>query len=121
MADEPLQFAPRLWGFDSIVNEDGSLKAMLLRAVLLIPLMGLTIGCSPAVKRPQLVNPGPAGYQRYNATQRVDPYPLPDAGPEIVGGRPRGFQQPVPEVERSRQFWNQNHQQQYAYPTTTTP
>jgi 2-oxoglutarate dehydrogenase E2 component (dihydrolipoamide succinyltransferase) len=31
-----------------------------------------------------------------------DPYPLNDVGPEIVGGRPLAYQQPLNEVERSR-------------------
>jgi hypothetical protein len=59
--------------------------------------------CSPTIKKPQLRSPGPAPYQRYNATQ-FDPYPLPDMGPEIVGGRPPDYQVPVPEVERANQF-----------------
>ena len=31
-----------------------------------------------------------------------DPYPDPNAGPEVVGGRPREFQKPLPEPVRSR-------------------
>lgn len=30
-----------------------------------------------------------------------DPYPLNDIGPEVVGGRPRGFQNPLPEANRN--------------------
>jgi len=30
-----------------------------------------------------------------------DPYPLNDIGPEVVGGRPRGFQNPLPEPSRN--------------------
>jgi hypothetical protein len=30
-----------------------------------------------------------------------DPYPLNDIGPEVVGGRPRGFQQPLAEAKRN--------------------
>jgi hypothetical protein len=30
-----------------------------------------------------------------------DPYPLNDIGPEVVGGRPRGFQSPLPEANRN--------------------
>jgi hypothetical protein len=62
------------------------------------------VGCSSSVKRPNWFNPGSAGYQRYEATQGVDPYPLPDLGPDVVGSRPRDFRQPVPEVERARQY-----------------
>ncbi len=31
-----------------------------------------------------------------------DPYPLNDIGPEVVGGRPRGFMNPLPEAKRNR-------------------
>ncbi len=62
------------------------------------------VGCSSGVRRPNWFNPGPAGYQQYQATNGADPYPLPDLGPPVVGARPRGFIQPVPEVERSRQY-----------------
>lgn len=30
-----------------------------------------------------------------------DPYPLNDIGPEVVGGRPRGFESPLPEANRN--------------------
>ncbi len=30
-----------------------------------------------------------------------DPYPLNDIGPPIVGGRPRGFTNPLPEAQRN--------------------
>ncbi len=64
-------------------------------------------GCSPQFFRtPKLLHPGPAPVQRYNATQ-FDPYPLPDLGPEIVGGRPPDYIVPVPEVERANQFRDQ--------------
>jgi hypothetical protein len=59
--------------------------------------------CSPTVHKPHLLSPGPAPYQRKLA-ENFDPYPLPDLGPDIVGGRPRDFAKPRNEVERSRQF-----------------
>jgi hypothetical protein len=59
--------------------------------------------CSPTIRKPRLASPGSAPVQRYNATQ-FDPYPLPDMGPEIVGGRPPDFTVPVPEVERANQY-----------------
>ena len=67
---------------------------------LLVPLL-LVLGCSPAVRKPRLIGPGPAQYQRAVA-QDFDPYPLNDLGPEIVGGRPREFQKPLNELSRSR-------------------
>jgi len=50
---------------------------------------------------------GPRGtvqQQRYSATVH-DPYADNDAGPEIVGGRPPGYQKPLAEPVRSRPFW----------------
>ncbi|MBM4088090.1 MAG: membrane or secreted protein [Planctomycetes bacterium] len=41
--------------------------------------------------------------QRFTATV-FDPYTDVDAGPEVVGGRPRDFQEPLPESDRSRLF-----------------
>jgi hypothetical protein len=74
------------------------------------------VGCSPAVRMPRLYNAGPAGYQRYQASTYADPYPLPDAGPEVVGSRPRDFQVPRPPVERSRQYLIQRQQPQFVAP-----
>jgi hypothetical protein len=61
------------------------------------------VGCAPEVYRLEqsIAHPGPAAYQRAEAIQH-DPYPLDDVGPEIVGGRPREYQIPLNEVERSR-------------------
>ncbi|MCA9155006.1 MAG: hypothetical protein R3C99_03735 [Pirellulaceae bacterium] len=44
--------------------------------------------------------PGTAQQQRYSATLH-DPYPDNDLGPEVVGGRPRDFQQPRAEAVRN--------------------
>jgi hypothetical protein len=62
-------------------------------------------GCTPEVHRykrfPDFSNPGWAQQQRNDAVAH-DPYPVDDAGPEIVGGRPREYQRPLNEVERAR-------------------
>lgn len=50
---------------------------------------------------PDWLHPGPTQYQRYNAMLH-DPYPDNDAGPEVVGGRPREFQKPLAEPARHR-------------------
>ena len=63
----------------------------------------LAVGCGPNIRTPRLFSPGNAAQQRYDAIY-TDPYPLDDAGPEIVGGRPRGYQRPVPEVVRGRLY-----------------
>lgn len=63
------------------------------------------IGCSPTIRMPDLFHPGSAQQQRAEALDH-DPYPLDDAGPAIVGGRPPGYERPVPEVERARAFFS---------------
>jgi len=45
--------------------------------------------------------PGTMAAQQYRALE-YDPYGDNDAGPEIVGGRPREFQRPLPEPERAQ-------------------
>ena len=63
-------------------------------------------GCTPEVRNyirfPNFSQPGWAHQQRFDALEH-DPYPLDDMGPEVVGGRPREYQRPIPEVERARQ------------------
>ena len=61
------------------------------------------VGCSSAIRYPKLHGPGPAKYQRANA-EAFDPYPLPDLGPPIDGGRPREFGIPRNEVERAQDY-----------------
>ncbi|HEX4413912.1 MAG TPA: hypothetical protein VH107_09820 [Lacipirellulaceae bacterium] len=61
-------------------------------------------GCSAEASRyirfPDFAHPGPAAAQQAQAIQH-DPYPLNDVGPEIVGGRPLAYQQPLTEEERA--------------------
>lgn len=47
--------------------------------------------------------PGTLQQQRLNASVH-DPYVDNDAGPEVVGGRPRDFQKPWSEADRSRSW-----------------
>ena len=60
-------------------------------------------GCSSTIQWPDFANPGPIGYQRY-AALTYDPYPLPDLGPPVVGGRPLSYQVPVPKAVREQTF-----------------
>ena len=46
-------------------------------------------------------SPGTIEQQRLRATIH-DPYPDPNAGPEVVGGRPREYANPLPEPVRNR-------------------
>ncbi|MGD9636289.1 MAG: hypothetical protein AB7G28_21940 [Pirellulales bacterium] len=73
-----------------------------LRLTLLAALAVALTGC-PTIRMPQLANPGPAGYQRYNALQ-FDPYPLDDVAPAVAGARPQEYARPIPEVKRGQAF-----------------
>lgn len=57
------------------------------------------LGCG--VGRPNLAHPGDVQTQRFNAVAH-DPYTDTDAGPEVVGGRPRDFQKNLAEPVRNR-------------------
>ncbi len=73
--------------------------------LIYLSLVLLTALCGCKLPRPNIHQPGPEKVQRYEATQ-FDPYGDTDAGPEIVGGRPRDFQRPFSEPERARTFEN---------------
>ena len=74
-----------------------------LRVVLLLTTLGVA-GCySPYFRMPNFAHPGTAAQQRADA-ERFDPYPDPDAGPPVVGGRPIGYTRPLTETEWSRRF-----------------
>jgi hypothetical protein len=61
-------------------------------------------GCySPYIRTPNFAHPGTAEQQRADA-ERFDPYPDPDAGPAVLGGRPPGFQRPLTDTEWGRRF-----------------
>lgn len=60
----------------------------------------VTAGC-PGMRPRPLQPPGPVPYQQFNATVH-DPYVDQDAGPEVVGGRPREYMEPRAEPVRSR-------------------
>ena len=71
------------------------LRRTTIAAVLLVALSG----CN--VERPRLFGPGSAPVQQKRA-ERFDPYPDNNIGPEVVGGRPRDYQKPLPETDRAR-------------------
>lgn len=68
-----------------------------------LSLLGLllsSIGCAGMVG-PNWRNPGTMQDQQRRA-MLDDPYPDTDAGPEMLGVRPRDFQQSLPEAEKLR-------------------
>ena len=58
----------------------------------------MTIGCERY--RLRTGPPGTINEQRNRATIH-DPFPETEVGPEVVGGRPREFDRPLPEAERN--------------------
>lgn len=70
---------------------------MLQKNVLLAAAIVIFAGC----QSPHWDRPGTIQQQRLRATIH-DPYPDPDLGPEVDGGRPREFIRPLPEPVRNR-------------------
>jgi hypothetical protein len=73
---------------------------MSLRAITLLMLCSM-LAASGCMDHPYLRRPGTIEQQRLRATIH-DPYPDPDLGPKIDGGRPREYAQPLPEPVRNR-------------------
>jgi hypothetical protein len=74
------------------------------RALLILVVIAVCLpGCG--VSRPKLRAPGTVQQQRANAMM-FDPFTDQDVGPEVVGGRPKDFQKPLSDPERSRLFLN---------------
>ena len=72
------------------------------RALMLaLALQLLGSGCA---NRPRWGLPtGQGTVQQQNTRAAVhDPFPLNDIGPEVVGGRPRGYMNPLPEAKRNQ-------------------
>jgi hypothetical protein len=88
---------PPLGGKSFMLRRTSHFIALSLTAVL-------TVGCySPYMRWPDLYHPGTAEQQRAIAEQ-FDPYPSPDTGPEVVGGRPLGYTRPLTEEEWGRRY-----------------
>lgn len=73
---------------------------------------GAVAGCR-GTGGPRWFHPGPAPYQREQAT-RFDPYPQTDNfGGDMSGARPIDYDRPIPETSRAR--WNQWGRPRYGY------
>jgi hypothetical protein len=77
--------------------------------LLATALLASVTGCRGMM--PRWFAPGDLQTQRYGAVLH-DPYPSVDAGPEVVGGRPREFQRPLAEP-RSTQLQQERLWRQY--------
>ena len=70
--------------------------------VCLLLMLGIT-GCQALPSTLFQQTPG-SMYQQQSRAVLHDPYPNTDAAPVVVGGRPRGYQQPLPEPVNNRLF-----------------
>lgn len=82
-------------------NNSGKLR-LLLAPTLTLALFTGCFGSSMASKRwgGSQFGQGDINRQKDRAVY-FDPYPLNDIGPEVVGGRPREFANPLPEAKRN--------------------
>ncbi|GAA4423477.1 hypothetical protein [Bremerella cremea] len=73
-------------------------------ARLLLVTMALSplVGCA-SLARPNWTNPGTVEQQRLRALHS-DPYPDTDAGPEMVGVRPRDYNKSLPEAVKNQPY-----------------
>ncbi len=72
------------------------------RVLMICATVPCIAGC-PNIRRPNFAHPGTAAQQRAEAEQ-FDPFPDPDAGPRVEGGRPPGFTRPLTETEWGRRY-----------------
>jgi hypothetical protein len=66
---------------------------------LLLPLCAT--GCGPLFGTPQIWPPAPEATQIARA-RRFDPFPDPNIGPPVIGGRPQGFIDPRPDPDPNK-------------------
>ena len=66
----------------------------------LLSLLPLFAGCRGYDPLGQWYGPYSPTELQQHQVQVVDPYPSPDVGPEVVGGRPRGFQVPRAQMQQ---------------------
>jgi len=64
-------------------------------------LSGLVLSLTACSARPRIGPPGTINQQRIDAVLH-DPFPDNRAGPEIMGGRPLGYQRPLSESESAQ-------------------
>lgn len=83
---------------------------MRLTAAILILSLTMLSGCR-GTQQPSLAYPGSVEYQQH-AAQIHDPFPDVEAGPELLGARPRDYDVPYSNTRRvqtdrwSRSPWN---------------
>ena len=80
------------------------LLRMTNRYFVLLTVLLLAVVCGCRGSRPFARPPGTIQQQRLNGTVH-DPYADPDAGPNTEGFRPRDYQKPWSEAQRTQSLW----------------
>lgn len=85
-----------------------------ISGLILAVVVGTSSGCYLA--RKSFGQPGPIEAQRSRAVLH-DPFPNNDVAPAIVGGRPLGFDRPLPEAKNNQYFQSRGDRvpNQYGY------
>lgn len=74
------------------------MKTLAPQHLFIIAVLSMQLGC--VQMRPNIFQPGDIHHQRVNAMLH-DPFPDNDAGPEMVGVRPPGYERQLPEPVRN--------------------
>src|SRR5207249_2786888 len=85
--------------------------------ILGLVLMAGVTGCQ-SIQWPQFFSWGNSRTQRAYAANVIDPYPVPEAGPNIEDTRPRDFNRPYSEPKRaqSNPFAGLKRQSRFSFP-----
>jgi hypothetical protein len=88
------------------------LRVRCITTLLIAALLFVISGCGPFFGLPSICEPASESQKLTRAT-KFDPYPDPNMGPAIVGGRPEGFMNPRPEAsdfaKRGMPPWAQSY------------
>jgi hypothetical protein len=85
------------------------------RQLLALGCLILLTGCGPSFGMPSLCEPGSAS-SKLAAAKKFDPYPDPNIGPPVVGGRPLGFETPREDADITKRGFPRS--QSYPPPVT---
>ena len=80
------------------------MRTALWIGVILLALLPAGCANSPYFGKPNIRHPGDVCTQQARA-RSFDPFPERDSGPAVVGARPREYDMPRQEIDRSRRIW----------------
>jgi hypothetical protein len=99
------------------------LRDRCITTLLIAALLFAISGCGPFFGLPSICEPGSES-QKLSRAQKFDPYPDPNMGPAVVGGRPEGFMNPRPDAsdfnKRGMPPWMQSYPPVAAAPAVSS-